>query len=121
MENQIKKNDWIEIKNYYLHNSVSLLEISKKYKISLTTVKYHCRKEKWREQKKLKNAEIDKQLSDALIKKEVDRRIAANEKHNELYGKCLEVAELLLNGYLEALRTGKHIKKANAYNDLEQI
>lgn len=110
------KYDWIKIKNYYLTHEISMEALAKKYKVSASAVNKHCQKEKWVEQKKEKCKEIDKKVSEKLQNKEIDRKVAANEKHNELYKKGLEVAELLLNQYLEELKSGKKVKKANAYN-----
>lgn len=110
------RNDWIKIKNYYLSHEISLEELSKKYKVSTSAVNKHCRLEKWVEQKNKKKQEIDKKVSEKVINQEVDRKVQANEKHNELYNKGLEVAELLLDVYLQELKSGKKTKKASAYN-----
>lgn len=110
------KNDWIKIKNYYLTHEISLEDLSKKFKVSTSSVNKHCRLEKWVELKRIQSQEIDRKVSEKTINQEVDRKVKANEKHNELYNKGLEVAELLLNTYLEELKSGKKTKKANAYN-----
>ncbi|MCR5266778.1 MAG: hypothetical protein K6E29_09350 [Cyanobacteria bacterium RUI128] len=110
------RKDWIKIKNYYLAHEISLEELSKKYKVSTSAVNKHCRLEKWVEQKNAKKQEIDKKVAERVINQEIDKKVRANEKHTELYNKGLEVAELLLNTYLEELKSGKKTKKANAYN-----
>lgn len=110
------KNDWIKIKNYYIHNSISLEALAKKYKVSQSAVNKHCRLEKWVEQKEAKQQEIDKEVAEKTKKSVVDRKVAANELHNELYNKGLAVAEMLLNQYITELREGKKKTKASAYN-----
>ena len=61
-------------------------------------------------------------INEIFFKKEftkksvIDKKVAANEKHNELFSKGLEVAELLLNQYLSELHEGKKKTKASAYN-----
>ena len=110
------KNDWIKIKNYYLTHEISLESLSKKYKVSISTLAKRSANEKWSELKNEKRIEIEKKVNEKITNKEIDRKVVANEKHNELYKKGLEVAELLLNQYLEELKSGKKTKKANAYN-----
>ncbi len=110
------RNDWIKIKNYYIHHEISLEELAKKYKVSTSAVNKHCRLEKWVEKKEEKKKEIDKEVAEKTKKSVIDKKVAANEKHNELFSKGLEVAELLLNQYLSELHEGKKKTKASAYN-----
>lgn len=110
-----KKYDWIKIKNYYITHEVSLAETAKKFGTSFSMMKEHSRLEQWNKLRDEKRIEIDKQVSQKITEREIDRKVKANEKHNELYEKGLEVAELLLETYLEELKSGKS-KKANAYN-----
>ncbi len=110
------RNDWIKIKNYYIHHEISLEELAKKYKVSASAVNKHCRLESWVKQKEEKKKEIDKEVSERTKKSVIDKKVAVNEKHNELFSKGLEVAELLLNQYLEELHKGKKKTKASAYN-----
>lgn len=110
------KYDWIKIKNYYLTHEISLEELSKKYKVSISTVRLRSSKEKWVDQKNKKRIEIEQKLDEKTTKQVVDRKAKANEKHTELYTKGLKVAELLLNQYLQELQEGKKKTKATAYN-----
>ena len=110
------RNDWIKIKNYYLSHEISLEDLAKRYKCSMSAVKSHCRKEGWVAAKSKKATEIDQKVCQRIIEQEINRKVKANEKHNELYDKGLEVAELLLNAYLTELKSGKKSKRANAYN-----
>ena len=91
-------------------------ELAKKYKVSTSAVNKHCRLEKWVEKKEEKKKEIDKEVAEKTKKSVIDKKVAANEKHNELFSKGLEVAELLLNQYLSELHEGKKKTKASAYN-----
>jgi predicted S18 family serine protease len=110
------KNDWIKIKNYYIHHSISLEALAKKFKVSPSAVNKHCRLEKWVELKEEKSQEIDKKVAEKIEKSEVDRKAKTNEFHNELYNKGLEVANMLLDEYIRDLKEGKKKTKANAYN-----
>ena len=98
------KNDWIKIKNYYIHHSISLEDLAKKYKVSVSSVNKHCRLEKWVELKEAKAQEIDKKVAEKIEKSEVDRKAKTNELHNELYNKGLEVANMLLDEYIKDLK-----------------
>ena len=110
------KNDWIKIKNYYIHHAISLEALAKKFKVSQSAVNKHCRLEGWVMLKEEKSQEIDKEVAEKTKKSVIDKKVRANELHNELFDKGLEVAELLLNQYLSELHEGKKKTKASAYN-----
>lgn len=113
---QRMKNDWIKIKNYYIHHAISLEALAKKFKVSQSAVNKHCRLEGWVKLKEEKSQEIDKEVAEKTKKSVIDKKVRANELHNELFDKGLEVAELLLNQYLSELHEGKKKTKASAYN-----
>lgn len=110
------RNDWIKIKNYYIHHSISLEDLAKKFKVGVSSVNKHCRLEGWVKLKEEKQQEIDKKVSEKIEKSEIDKKVKANELHTELYNKGLEVANMLLDEYIRDLREGKKKTKANAYN-----
>ena len=110
------KNDWIKIKNYYIHHSISLEDLAKKYKVSESAVRKHSFKEKWSDLKKEKATEIEQAVIKKTTKTEIDKKTRANELHTELYNKGLEVANMLLDEYIRDLKEGKKKTKANAYN-----
>lgn len=110
------KYDWIKIKNYYLTHEISLEDLAKKYKVSVSSVNKRCRKEQWVNQKKESCQEIDKRVSEKLTEKEVDKKVKANELHTELYDKGLAVANLILDRYLASLLEGKKRTGATATN-----
>lgn len=112
----MKKNDWIKIKNYYIYHEISLENLAKKFKVTYSAVRKHCFKEKWVKIKEEKATEIEQEVAERTKKSVVDRKVKANETHNELFDKGLEVAELLLNQYLDELHEGKKKTKASAYN-----
>lgn len=87
------KNNWKEIKNYYVHNNVTLEDCAKKFKVSLRTAQTHCSKEKWSDMREEKRAEVAQKSEEKIV----DRKVAVNEKHFELYEKALKVLELLFN------------------------
>ena len=108
--------DWIKLKNYYITHEISLEDLSKKYKVSISVVRQRSAREKWVDQKEDKRIEIEQKLNEKTTEQAVNRKIAANEIHNELYEKGLEVAKLILEGYLRDLKEGKKKTNANAYN-----
>lgn len=111
------KHDWSKIKRYYItHEKISLEELAKKYKVSISTLNKRCRKEGWVEQKKKKCQEIDNKVTEKITEQIIDRKTKANERHNELFDKCLDVAEKILNKYMAELESGKKKTSANAYN-----
>lgn len=110
------RNDWIKIKNYYIHHSISLEDLAKRFKVSTSAVNKHCRLEKWVSLKEEKSKEIDKQVSEKTTQKVIDKKVLVNEKHNELYDKGLKVAEMILDNFLAELAAGKKKTKATAYN-----
>lgn len=111
------RKDWTKIKNFYITHEISLRDIAKKYKVSETAVMNHSRKEGWTELKEAKKSEIDAQVEQRTTEKIIDRKVAANELHNELYEKGLKVASKLLDMYMQELEAPKKKKKlANAYN-----
>lgn len=108
--------DWIKLKNYYITHEISLEELSKKYKVSISVVRQRSAREKWVEQRDKKRIEIERKTNEKFTEQAVNRKVTANEIHNELYEKGLEVAKLILDGYLKDLKEGKKKTSANAYN-----
>lgn len=110
------KNDWIKIKNYYIFHSISLKELAKKFKVSVSAVERHSRKENWQDLKNKKECEVNEKVMQQTQQQAVDKKVAANKLHTQLYDKGLEVTNMLLDMYLEELKSGRKIKKATAYN-----
>lgn len=111
------RKDWIKIKNYYISHDISLEELAKKYKASISAVRLHSSQEKWSKLKKKKHIEIEQKVEKKITEKIVDRKVKANEQHIELFDKGLIVANKLLDLYLNELNSNKKRKKlANAYN-----
>ena len=84
-----KKRNWAKLKAEYCTTDISIRAIAKKYGIPYSTVN---------------------------IEKEIDRKVKANELHNELYDKGLDVANMLLEKYMQDLREGKKRTGATAAN-----
>lgn len=113
------RKDWAKIKSYYItHEEVSLRDIAKKYKVSESAVMEHSKAEGWVETKEKKRIEIAAEVEQRATEKIINRKVAANELHNELYDKGLKVAEMLLDMYMQELKNPDKRKKklANAYN-----
>ena len=108
------RKDWAKIKSYYItHEEVSLRDIAKKYKVSESAVMEHSKAEGWVEAKEKKRIEIAAEVEQRATEKIINRKVAANELHNELYDK-----EMLLDMYMQELKNPDKRKKklANAYN-----
>lgn len=110
------KIDWAKIKNDYILKKMSIRKLCDKYNVSLSAIRDHSRKENWVQLRKEKQHIIEEKTTQKIIESESDKRVVANDKHTELFNKGLEVAELLLDKYLEDLKTGKKKTQANAYN-----
>ena len=110
------RKDWIKIKNYYITHDISLKEIAKKFKVGMAALSTHCSKENWVELKQKKRDEISTKAVQKITKQVVDKKVAANTLHAELYNKGLEVANILLDNYLSDLKNGVKKTKATAYN-----
>lgn len=111
----MRKNDWIKIKNYYIHHNISLEDLANKFKVSKSAVFKHSRLENWVGQKESKDREIDKEVSKKLKETEIDEKVKVNKRHNELANKCLDIAEKLLNDFRDDLESGKK-KRATPFN-----
>lgn len=110
------KIDWAKIKNDYVLKKMSIRKLCEKYNVSLSAVRDHSRKENWVQLRKEKQHIIEEKTTQKIIESESDKRAIANDKHTELFDKGLKVAELLLDKYLEDLKSGKKKTQANAYN-----
>lgn len=112
------RKDWTKIRNFYItHEDISLRDIAKKFKVSMGAISEHSKAEKWVELKEAKRNEIETAVEQKTTEKIIDRKVAANELHNELYEKGLKVASKLLDMYMQELEAPKKKKKlANAYN-----
>lgn len=110
------KIDWLKIKNDYILKKMSIRKLCDKYNVSLSAIRDHSRKENWVQLRKEKQHIIEEKTTQKIIESESDKRVIANDKHTELFNKGLEVAELLLDKYLDDLKTGKKKTQANAYN-----
>ena len=110
------KTDWKEIRTYYILHDVTLEDCAEKFKVSLRTMQNYSSKEKWVDLREKKREEVARRTEEKTTEKIINRKVAANEVHNELYQKGLEVAKLILDGYLRDLKEGKKKTNANAYN-----
>jgi len=118
-KNSTKRN-WVKIKAEYCTTEISIRGLAKKYDIPYSTINSRAVKERWIETKNVKLEEIKQEVMQQTIEKykdrEIERKVQANENHTRVYDKGLEVAERLLDRYLEDLRDGKKRTPANAYN-----
>ena len=110
------KNDWIKIKNYYLTHEISLEKLAKKFKCNPATVRKRSATENWVDLKKEKSNEIATKTEQKITECEINKKVAANTLHTELYDKGLEVVNLLLEMYMNDIKEGKKKTKASACN-----
>ena len=108
--------DWIKIKNYYITHEISLKKLAKKFKVGMAALSEHSRKEKWVELKQKKHDEISKKAEQKITECEINKKVAANTLHTELYDKGLEVINMLLEMYMNDIKEGKKKTKASACN-----
>ena len=106
------RKDWIKIKNDYITHEISLEELAKKYKASLSQVKKHCSEESWVKLKEEKKTEIEQKTDEILTKKSVDRKVAANEKSIEQFDKLSKIIDMTLESYMNT----KDKTKIKPYN-----
>lgn len=115
-----KKRNWAKLKAEYCTTDISIRAIAKKYDIPYSTVNSRAIREKWTSQKEVVvkhiDAEVEEKVLQKAIEKEIDRKVKANEFHNELYDKGLDVANMLLEKYMQDLREGKKRTGATAAN-----
>lgn len=96
-----KKHNWEKIRNDYVLNGLSQPELCKKYGVSSSQIGKIAKRENWLEKRKNKNREIAEKVEKKTIQNEVDRRVALNEEHIELFNKGLDLVKSLLDEYSE--------------------
>lgn len=94
-----KRHDWTEIKNDYVINELSQPEICKKYGVSVSQLGLRAKKENWLQERKEKKRQIEENVKKKAIKNEVDRRVAINEEHIELFNQGLDLVRSILEEY----------------------
>lgn len=114
------RTDWTKVKHDYLFKNMSLESLAEKYGVSKRQVFKHSSDENWVELKEQKNREISEKTQKELKEKEIARRIAANEKHIELYDDGIVIVEEILKMYKSTMSDTKKKKKVNPFN-LEKI
>lgn len=102
----------------YVTTDISVKALADKYPVSYHTLKEYAARDKWLKQRMDKKKLIYEKTEEKTTERIIDRKVAANEKHIELYDKALEIADLILAKYMEDLHSGKGFNKtqANAYN-----
>jgi len=104
--------DWVKIRNKYINSTMSTQEIAKKYGVSYTMVKEHCRKEGWVEQRKKQQEKTAVRLNQKTAEMIAD-------KEAEQITKIRSVTDRLLDAVIKAaaeidvteLRQKKQVKK----------
>lgn len=116
----VRTREWARMKAEYCTSECTLADIAKKYKLPYSTLNSRATREKWGEIRKYNIDKIKKAVDDSVLEKatssEIDKRIKANELHNELFDKGLKVINLILDGYLDDLQSGVKRTPANAKN-----
>lgn len=111
------KPKWDEIREYYItHPECSHKDLVKKYDITMSALKDRSVKEEWVAKREAYQTEVRAEVERKTKEREVQRRLAANEKHNEMYDKLLAAAENLLSVFEEAGETKKFNRATTAAN-----
>ena len=94
-----KKHDWDKYKEEYIYSNLSLPDLVKKYGVSLSQLGKVAKKGNWVELKKIKKEEIAKEVEKKSTENEIDRRVAINEEHLELFKQGLNLVKSILKEY----------------------
>ena len=95
------KIDWMKIKHDYLFKNISLKKLAEKYGVSYSQVFKHSKDEQWVRLKEENRSEIEAKTEQKLQEKEIERKVAKNEKHIELFDFGIEIVEKILHSYKE--------------------
>ena len=94
-----KKHDWDKYKEEYIYSNLSLPDLVRKYGVSLSQLGKVAKKGNWVELKKIKKEEIAKEVEKKSTENEIDRRVAINEEHLELFKQGLNLVKSILKEY----------------------
>lgn len=106
--------DWAKIRVLFL-KGVSLDDILKELP-DVDVSKKSISEKMCREGIKKKKKEIEEKANKKLYERVEEEKIAANEKHIQLFNESLEIVKTLLEQYKEELSQGKAKPRASAYN-----
>lgn len=115
------KSNWNTIKNYYTTHNISLEKLAKKFKVSKGAIYEHSTKEQWVMLRDKKLSEINAKVEQKLIEKEINRKVAENEKHIELYDRATRIIEKMLELYQERIETSNVNKIKVSPDALERL
>jgi hypothetical protein len=96
-----KKHDWDKYREEYIYNGLSLPDLVAKYGCALSYIGKIASKENWVEQREQKRKEIKKEVERKSTQNEIDRRVAINEQHLQLFNQGLDLVVSLLEEYKE--------------------
>jgi hypothetical protein len=106
--------DWAKIRVLFL-KGVSLDDILKELP-DVDVSKKSISEKMCREGINKKKKEIEEKANKKLYERVEEEKIAANEKHIQLFNESLEIVKTLLEQYKEELSQGKAKPRASAYN-----
>ena len=106
--------DWAKIRVLFLKD-VSLDDILKEMP-EVDVSKKSISEKMCREGMNKKKREIEARTNKKLYERVEEEKIAANEKHIQLFNDSLEIVRTLLEQYREELSLGKAKPRASAYN-----
>ena len=106
--------DWAKIRVLFLKD-VSLDDILKEMP-EVDVSKKSISEKMCREGMNKKKREIEARTNKKLYERVEEEKIAANEKHIQLFNDSLEIVKTLLEQYREELSQGKAKPRASAYN-----
>ena len=108
--------DWGKIRQEYISQpEMSINDLMAKYKLS-TQIFTVAKKEGWVEAKEAYQREVQEIAEQKTKEQDIQRRVEANNKHNEMYDKLLAAAENLLSVFEEAGETKEFNRATTAAN-----
>ena len=118
-KNEIKKRkpsakDWAKIRALYLRGETLdfVMEQIQYLDVKRSTITEKMSREGINKKKK----EIEEKTREKLCKRIEEEKIAANERHIQLFNESLDVLQTLIDQYKDELKQGKQKPRASAYN-----
>lgn len=99
-----KRPNWSKIETEYVTTEISQTALAGKYNVSLRAVNIHAKQGNWVEKKEKNLQEITQTVSKETKKAIIEDKVAINKRHIALYDRALDVADYLLNQYLEDIK-----------------
>lgn len=94
-----KKHDWDKMREEYIYNGLSQPDLCKKYGVSVSQIGKVAKAQEWVKLRDSKKREIQEEVEKKNTQNEIDRRVAINEEHLELFKQGLNLVKSILKEY----------------------